>query len=476
MKNESCITTKFFNLKNIPSVMEGFFYSALYPFLLAVFAFICYVFSLPFLGVVLVFVTGSYLLVTTRDATPIIPLPLYFMFFLRNLDVTGSLVFYLMIIPVAICLVIHFIRFPLERFNFGKLFVPLCLVAGALFMGGILSPYVSAYAKGLLYTIPLGLVTLVVYVYFANYVCYPEDFDFKKYFATIVMIMGLLATAELFYYRYCFHVLKNNLFIEHELGWTNINTIASIILLAIPFACYLAAKSSHIYPHVLIVLTLYVALYMTGSEGSFGIAGVFLPFLAFFVYIRTSKENKRRFNLFLFASVTAVVCCLILLEVTGKIEKLTSIIDKFLKSGDSGRTKLYKDAWKIFNDYPVFGAGFGYFNDYVYSPSSSSQLRLFNFHSTFFQVIGSMGLFGLVVYFYYFYARISILTEKNNTFNLFAFFSFLLFASYGFIDTVEFATIPGVLTITLVILITEFANAHDRGFKPKLLEQKDFTM
>lgn len=467
-------TTKFFDVKTLVSNAEGFFYSSLYPIFLAVCAVICYITALPFLGVTIVFLIGSYLLITTRDATPIIPLPLYFMFFLRNLDVTGSLTFYLMIIPVGVCLIIHFIRFPLERFNFGKLFLPLVLVSGALFMGGVLSPYVSAYAKGLLYTIPLGVVVLVVYLYFANYVAYPDDFDVKKYFATIIVMMGFMATAELFYYEYHLSVLNSNVFERSEIGWTNVNTIASIILLSIPCACYLAAKSELIYPHILIVFMLYVALYITSSEGSFGIAGVFLPILAFFVYKRANNQNKRRFNLFIFIGICSILLLLIGLEATDKMDKLTDLIDKFLNSGDSGRTGLYKDAWRIFNDYPVFGAGFGYFNDYVYSTSTSSQLRLFNFHSTFFQVIGSMGLFGLVVYVYYFYARISILTERNSTFNLFAFFSFLLYSSYGFIDTVEFATIPGVLTITMIVLITEFSNSQERPFKSPLINKVDY--
>ena len=164
MNSTQTNTTAYCKLKAVLSKAEGLFYTAFYPIFLSVCAVVCFIFSLPYLGVSIVFFFGGYLLITTRDATPIIPLPLYFMFFLRDLDFTGSLFFYLMIIPVAICLIIHFIRFPIEKFNFGKLFVPLILVSTALFMGGILSPYISAYAKGLLYTIPLGIVVFVVYV------------------------------------------------------------------------------------------------------------------------------------------------------------------------------------------------------------------------------------------------------------------------------------------------------------------------
>ena len=156
------------------------------------------------------------------------------------------------------------------------------------------------------------------------------------------------------------------------------------------------------------------------------------------------------------------------------MDKIYATIDKFLKSGDSGRTNLYSDAWRIFNEHPVFGAGFGYFNDFVYSPASSSQLRLFNFHSTLFQVIGSMGLFGLIVYVYYFWARISVFTKYNNTFNLFAFFAFLLYSSYGFIDTVEFSTIPGVLAVTMITLMTEFSNTQEKPFKSPLVNVVNF--
>ena len=464
MVNCADVKTKFFNKNRLSEISDGFFYSALYPVIVAVMAVFCFITKMQLGGIAFIFIIGSYLLVTHRDATPIIPLPLFFMMFIRDVSVTGNLVFYLMIIPVAICLIIHFVRFPLKHFNFGKMFLPLCVVTGALFLGGVLSPYVNAYDKGLLYTLPLGPVVFIVYLYFANYIEYPEDFDFKKYVCVILMLLGLVASAEFFYYDMHFNYLGTKLFEFGELGWGNMNVAGSMILIAIPATCYLLTKSKSVFPCVLTVITFYYTLYETGSDGCLGISAIFLPFLVFFCYSRSTGKNKKIFNFTVFLFACFVVIALIYLSATDKMFYITDVIEK-ATNGDSGRSKLYRDAWRVFNDNPVFGVGFGYYNSYLYSPVSSDQLRLFNYHSTLFQVLGSMGIFGFCAYFYYFYARISVLTQKNEDFNVFAFFSFVMFACYGFIDTVEFSTVPCVLTITMLILSTEFINAEETPLK-----------
>ena len=445
--------------------VDEFIYSYFYPVVLALITVVCYVYKLQLGGIALFFLLGSYILATHRDATPLLPILLFFIFLIRDMSVTGSLVFYLMIILPAICLIIHFIRFPLKHFNFGRLFLPLCVVTVALFLGGVLSPYVTAYAEGILYTIPLGPVLLIIYLYFANYVEYPEDFEIRQYFAFLLCLIGFIVSFEFLYYDYNHNVLENNLFTNSEMGCGNVNMVGTMLLIAIPATCYLLVKADNVYPYVLTVLAFYFIIYKTGSDGCLGFACAFLPILAFFVFIRTKGKNHTRFKYITLTTLILVILFLILLIVKEKTSFITDIINK-AKNSDSGRTALYNDAVRIFLENPLFGAGFGYHNHQLYSPVGSGGLRLYNSHSTLFQVMGSLGLTGLVAYTYYFYSRFRVLMDNPSDFNLFLCISFIMCSCYGFVDTVEFSTIPTMIVLTLLILTTEFSNAEKKTVYP----------
>ncbi len=466
LTSEKRILTK----QKVKDFIDDFFYSYSYPVIMAFVTVFCFVLKMQSGGIALTFILGSYLLATKRDATPLLPLLLFFIFLIRDMSFTGSIVFYIMVVPPAICLVIHFIKFPIKHFKVGRMFLPLCLVTVALFLGGILSPYMSEYASGLLYSIPLGPVILIVYLYFANYIEYPENFNLKKYFMLLLMLSGFIASITFGYYYLNLKVLKNKVFKVNEMGWGNVNVTASVLMFAIPAACYLLTKSKNIFPYLVTVAFFYFVVYMTGSDGCLGISVAFLPFLAFFVYKNLQGLNKKIFNFIIFLAIAGVLFGLILLTVLDKFHIITDIIDK-ASSGDSGRTELYLDAWRIFKENPLFGAGFGYHNHQFYSPvTGSGALRGHNSHSTLFQVLGSMGILGFVAYVYYYYHRYAILCKKNTCFNQFAFFSFTLCACYGFIDTTEFSTIPIMISLTLLILITEFDNSNpNTKFKPTIL-------
>ena len=453
-------TPKKLNMSKVFDHVDEFFYGYAYPVILAFITVFCYVLKLQLGGIALFFILGSYLLVTHRDATPILPILAFFIFLIRDISVTGSIVFYLMIVPPAICLIIHFVKFPLKHFNFGRLFLPLCFVITALFLGGLLSPYVSAYKEGLLYTIPLGPVLLTIYLYFANYIEYPEDFDIKHYFAFLLCLVGFIACFEFLYYYHNFIVLENNVFSNSELGCGNVNMIGTVLLIAIPAVCYLGVKAKNVYPYVITVLAFYFIIYKTGSDGSLGVAIAYLPILALFVFLRTKGKNHKRFKFIALLAIMGALGILLLLILKDKTYYITNILDKAKKS-DSGRTDLYLDAVRIFLENPLFGAGFGYHNHQLYAPTGAGGLRLYNSHSTLFQVMGSLGLVGLGAYTYYFYSRFAVFMQNNKDFNTFACASFIMCSCYGFVDTVEFSTIPTMIILTFLVLITEFANIEE---------------
>ena len=459
------VSTKEHKKLNISSFLEkvdDYLYSYYHPVVLAIIAVFCYVTKLQLLGIALYFAIAGYILVSRRDSTPILPILLYFIFILRDISVTGNIWFYIMIVPVAICLVYHFIKFPIEKFNFGRLFLPIIFVIIALFLGGIGSKYLSDYAKGLVYIIPIGPVIFFIYVYFANYIAYPEDFDIKKYFFVILMVMGYILAIECGFYFYHYKIAKDGMFTLAELGWGNINTLAACTLCSIAGCCYLVTKAKNILPYVGTIVMFYLVIFMTGSDGCLFISVCFLPFLIFSVYKKLNKKNKKVLYNVVYAFIVCVFLFLLLLAVTDNMDFVTNIIRKGLK-GDSGRSKLYLDAFRVFLENPVFGASIGgYHNHSLLNLSLLVNAgRVHNWHSTLFHVLGSMGIVGFIIYCNYFYARFTVILKKNTSFNQFIYFAFCMIESYGFIDTTEFSTIPCLIMITLMVLVTEFPNQED---------------
>ncbi|MBQ3597401.1 MAG: O-antigen ligase family protein [Clostridia bacterium] len=441
-----------------------FFYGGLYPAIMAIFTVFCFITKLQLVGELVFVVLACFILLKINDLTPLIPLLADFVFLFYDLDVLDNPLFYVIAAPVLICYVLHVIKFPIKVFNLGQLFLPLCLVTISLMLCGILSPYTDKYVQGLLFTIPLGPVLLAVYLIFANGILYPQGFDIRKWIFYSLLLVGIICTLQywLLYFKGAIIDGKEEYRVV-EIGWCNINVVATMLMIAIPCASYMVVKTKFFVPSILVVLLFYFTIYKTGSDGCLGISLAFLPFLAFFVYKNLYKLPKKIFGWFVYSVILAVVLALLIISAIGKFDRIIDFIVESIK-GESGRTKFYMDAIRMFERYPIFGVGFGYYNNYVCS-DPGGEFGLFNFHSTFFHVIASSGLVGLCAYVYYFYVRFKILTKHNTPFNLFAFISFAMFTCYGMIDRVEFATVPCMLTLTILLLCCEFANRKGPDLK-----------
>ena len=449
------------NLKNtlknqVFNKLDGFFYSVNYLLLLGLISVFSFAFNMQMGGFSIYIIICCYLLVRQRDSTPILPLVIYFITVFRDLSVTSSILFYILLIPVLVCLIIHFIKFPPIPFCFGKLFLPFFAITSAMLVGGLLSPHLADWHKGLLYAIPLGPGLMLIYLFFNNYLRPPEDFDSKKYFSIALVIMGFICSIDILIYSINKFTLLTSEFATSHVGWANTNGVGAIMLVVLPACCYLLVKSKNVFCYTLMVLTFYVTIFLTKSDGALGISCVFLPILIFFVYKKLPKKQRQAF-LSLIGFIAIIGCLTIIaLQYNGLLESYLASIKKSFKS-DTGRSKLYRDAIQNFLKNPIFGVGLGYYNDASLNVAINPLSR-FNFHSTFFTSLACMGSFGLLAYFYYFYKRYAIITERNTYFNKFMFIAFSMFECYGFIDVCEFITSPQMITITFLILITDLTN------------------
>ena len=436
---------------------KDIFYGYVFPVFVAFVALFSYLLNLSFIGFAIIVFLICFLLVFYKEQTPFLPLMTMWLFsFSGNSVFTGGLFTLLAIaIPVVFSFVFRLIIYS-EKFTFGNLFLPLCLVSVALFCGGLFSLELGDYYNGLLTIFQTGPLLLFVYAFFRNNVKPNKNVHLPTYYSFVMTISGIVVSIQCI-----LSSLKTSNPFYHDIGWGNINGAATFLLVSIFFSMYLAIKTKYFLLCLVAFAFQLIGIIATASDGVFGTVCVLSPicFLLLFLYA-DRKKRQQLFSLLIIILLITTILTIIHIETNcfGElIKKYTEGIHQ-----DNGRTKYYIKAVELFTKNPIFGVGLGYYDanflDYFYG-----FFKYFWFHSTLFQVMACMGIFGVVVYIYYFYSRYKIITLNNNAFSMVVFMAFSAFTVYGMIDCAEFSAAPQMLTATIMLVITEIINLNEKG-------------
>ena len=445
-------------IRGLKNYTDKFFYGEYYLGYLTLFAAFFYCACTPLLNVYAFVLLGCFLLITYRDLTPLIPLPIFIVLGIRDFSVFSNPACYVVLALAAIAIIAHFFIYPVKKFFIGKLFFPLIVVSIALFLGGLFSEHANTYFNGIVTIVCVGPVILFAYFLFSQYICPPEDFRLANYLFSIFTFVGVCCFIEI-----CAHVLiytKENPEISYFLlGWGSTNSAATLLLLALPSCAYLIFYGKNRFRDIIFLILIYVAIYLTESDGARGIAIIFTPIIMFFT-ITSGRLKSNKYQVFIKVCSTLLAVLIVTVIVLVLTEMHTEILEYFLikLSNDNRRTELYLEAWELFKKYPIFGVGQGY------SPQDSflqySLTITYNFHSSIVHVLATMGIVGVAAYAYYFVARYRILMHELLPANLFAYFAFTMFEIYAAIDTAEFSPIPLLLGVTLLIITIEQINVR----------------
>jgi O-antigen ligase len=147
------------------------------------------------------------------------------------------------------------------------------------------------------------------------------------------------------------------------------------------------------------------------------------------------------------AIATAIIVFVSLYGLEGTLDLLQ------IQVSDNGREPRYKKAIELFKENPIFGYGFQYTED----GTIASPIRIYNFHSTLFHVMATMGTFGLLAYLFYFVQRFAILMKSCSPFTTTMLIGFILVESYAMVDTGEFNAIPLMSAVTVMLAVVEWS-------------------
>ncbi|NCA66611.1 MAG: hypothetical protein EOM87_00955 [Clostridia bacterium] len=400
----------------------------------------------------------------------------------------------------------------------GKLFFPYVAVSAALLLGGIGSITSAEYFNPttLYYVLALGVGMLVSYLIFHKYINPRRDYDTKEYFAFAMFIAGVFAfiMLALQYATNAIPALLGPPFTYNiiERFFSISNNLSTIILMIMPFSFYVAAKKKYgVICFISGVLQGFTMLFSSSRSGLFFSFALTLPLIIITMYLDKAKrkqyaialaiiaalvaiiivvgyekiwipmftnyafrlqDNWKMYLLIAIASILVVSYFIALYVMPKRLQRVlvlaTAAVFLIMCAGvfvfwekalvilvkmDYSRGMMADLAMKNFYRFPIFGTGIGYSGtDAYYQPRTAT---MHFYHSAPIQIIGSMGLVGVIAYAYMFVSRIRLLRQNKSFFNFTIYLCTLGLYLMSLVNPGIFVPLMFMLQLTLYYVLAE---------------------
>mgnify|MGYP000900285651 CR=1 FL=1 len=429
------------------SVADRFWHSKLYfPacfLMLAVFM----AAGLPVVGGVLVMSTLIFLLLFCDDLLSILfPVVLLAMVGTEFYDELYSLLrFWWIGLLAAAALLVHIGAYARAPRNGGCLHGMVAVSVATLLGGlGFISREEYFSPTALYYSLGLGVVMLLVYVLCRSEADRTRDYDVAERMLQILYAGGLFTgfVVALFYVRNLQEFLQDfaTLYFKYR------NFSATMLLIALPAAAYFAA---HDRRHFLSVAFLYFMLLMTGSRSGliFGTAMLLLC-LAYVYYCNPERRAfYRRVGLISLIPAVALLIALVPRLFASRM------VDGALISPDDSRYTFFIQGLLDFVKNPLFGCGLGSMHNAPIFLGVEGSIVWY--HNLIAQILGSMGLVGVVGYGWLFYDRVRLLWRKRSRTTMAFALSYFAMLLISMTNPGMFCPMPNALLMVAMFVVVE---------------------
>ncbi len=337
----------------------------------------------------------------------------------------------------------------------GYYFIPTLAVAIAVTVGGLFFLTAKQYFSmpAMYYVIGLGFGNLLIYTFFEGAVpkrCTRNQIDFFAKIMVCAGIMGIIMIAS-YYIRYG-HLIQTR-FGKFNSYFQWGNNLSNNLLLTMPFTFYLSSRSRKPLLYFILGILQYIALVLSLSRGGmiFSIIGL-LGGVAFCIYYAKGHRAKLAIT---FAILIGGFLALLLPYYNTIVSQLS------ISSGES-RMQMYKLALQLIKKYPIFGTGLAYNPEMYYFPKV---MCIYWYHSTLFQIIGSLGTVGIIAYSLQAIYRAKAIFAVRSSFNAFAMLSILGFAAYSMVNVGYFTPLPFVVVVSMLFIMVDRNNKFELANK-----------
>ncbi len=359
----------------------------------------------------------------------------------------------LVITMIFVSFFLHMLIYPV-KFKRGRFFYPTLFVAVSILLGGAFYlPWDSYFSfPGFFYVIFLGPVMVLIYLFIENYLPHMDE-NRIEHFAKMMVYVGIMGIVMGVIMPAAggdegiVTVLESGP--GRRFQWRN--NLSNNLLMSMPFAFYLAVKGKWFIPYFLLGVLQYVILVFSYSRGGIIFSTLILPFLMIgaFIFIKGNRLKA----LMTLSFVLAMLHLVFLQWDMSYTEVAYDVLERIEISRDEARARMFFQALERFSAYPVFGTGLA--TDVIYSPQPMAMQW---YHSTVSQVLGSLGLLGVLAYTYQELVRLYTVFEVKAKFNFFALMAFMGFAGYSLVNVGYFVPLPYVTMLMAILMIVERYN------------------
>lgn len=432
---------------------EKFFYSDLYIALVTIIGILGFAFSLEIYAIYALAFIISLNWIFCRDLMPtFLGMAILAMTPLaRHAEVNFFDPVYYVPILVVPAVIFHLIVYP-PKFNKGRFFYTTLAVAIAVTTGGLFFLSVKEYFSmpAMYYVFGLGFGMLLIYMLLQSDIPFNKA-KVAKYFARMMVGIGIMGIAMIVsnYIQYGHLINENfNKFMRlFQLG----NNLSNNLLLSMPFAFYLATQGKNSVFYFVVGILQYFVMVMSMSRGGILFSSIVIPFLFIITLVIAKKKDRIKF-LITTAVIAVIIAVVFFLWFQPIYDNLIGLLEV---RGNEARVNLYKLAWNNFLKHPIFGTGLAYDPGLYYHPEA---MCIYWYHSTIFQILGSLGIVGLIAYAYQEIVRFFTLLEVKSRFNLYTLLSLGGFSAYSMVNVGYFVPLPFVLMVIYMFIVVDRYN------------------
>lgn len=382
-------------------------------------------------------------LVVCDDILPTtLPFLLLSTFLTSCYDSYNTFIVYLPAAPiVVVCALFHFVVYA-KPFRCGDSAYGIVFVSLAVTLGGVGAFGLWEYMRGAYYIFGLGFGMLAAYFIMKSQFSVRWGYDIRERFALIMTLVGVLCSVMVTtgYIRRWLDLPTG----AYSLGFSR-NNISTLLMFAMPFPMFLGIKRKW---STAFTALFFAILCVTTSRGGliFGTVEFIVCCSVWIAY--GGKKKKLRACLCGGVAVLVGVCFGVIIweVVTGRI-----LADGVL-THDARYTMLF-ESFENFISSPWLGTGI--LDDSIAYGEFKKQGAMTWYHMMIPQIIGSMGLLGVIAYGLQLFIRAKLVFTRVSPWSICLGISYLGLLLMSQVNPGEFCPLPFLLLATLLFILQE---------------------
>lgn len=426
--------------------------------------------------VVMAYITGLVFLLTGDIMAMLTPLLFTYLVAIRCYNSLESFKqIWFLIIPLVFILLFNVFVYGKRPTIKGSQFFSMLLVSIAVTLGGVGVISKEDYFGGaaLYNMLGIGFGMLLFYCGLYSRISTENGYSLIEKFTKIMVYVGL-AAALMITAHYVINIndVIDNIVNENKGGilymrWRN-NT-STILMMAMPFAFFLANKKSYA---IIFGFIFYLAMLLTGSRGGmvFGTVELAMCIVMFVLY-----DRRRRLAYAIICACFVIAGLIFLPEITQflnyTLSRLFKVLNEFLMGGEDTETRVrhYARGVQDFFNHPVFGTGLGNMTNRDIFKSKPGSLCWY--HCEPIQIAGSFGVVGIVAFVYQFIKRNVLIWKKATLFNMTIFLSYISLELMSLVNPGILCPVPYLLLVIIYMIVVEKCDDGEAQEKIPILQK-----